>query len=529
MKVLIVDDDIATVDVIKSTVDWGKLGIEEVFTAYNILQAKTILTEYSVDIIISDIEMPQGTGIDLLAWFREQQKDGEFLLLTCHESFDYATNAIKLHAAEYLLKPFEPAVTEAALKKIIQKIMEEKQLKENSEYGKWVKNNKRQLKLNVWNMLLDGRIATSQKKNIEDEINNRKLDEDPNDDYHLVISKVTNIEHDRERMNPNLMVFIMENIHSEILCGNPENMNVICYEYKDYYILVTICKGKSENELRSLTKELILELKKVLSSTLTCCISNTCKMIEFYEAYHRVLDLISTNVVYYGDCFLESQSTKSSQNDTYFLELNVMDEMLAEKKKVDFLGYLKKRLNEKVFDKQLNEQLLEQAKQEILQAVYTYLAKRNIQASGLFRDEAYARMTQKASQSVIDILRWTNYILEQMFDYESQLQKSYTIVDRINQFIRGHYMEDIGRNEIAAEFFLAPEYLSKMYKKQTGLSLKDYIIEYRIEQSKILLKKGDMQIGDVAEAVGFENFTYFSTIFKKYTGLSPNQYRKQES
>jgi two-component system response regulator YesN len=330
-------------------------------------------------------------------------------------------------------------------------------------------------------------------------------------------------------MNPNLMVFIMENIHSEILCGNPENMNVICYEYKDYYVLVTICKGKNETELRLLAKELILEFKKVLSSTLTCCISNVCKMTEFYEVYHRGLDLISSNVVYYGDCFLESQSTKSSQNDAYFLELNIMDELLAEKKKVEFLGYLKKRLNEKVFEKKLDEQLLEQAKQEILQAVYTYLAKRDIQASGLFREEAYVRMTQKASQSVIDILRWTNYILEQMFEYESQLQKSYTIVDRINQFIREHYKEDIGRNEIAAEFFLAPEYLSKMYKKQTGVSLKDYISEYRIEQSKILLKKGDMQIGDVAEAVGFENFTYFSTIFKKYTGLTPNQYRKQET
>lgn len=529
MRVLIVDDDIVTVDVIKSTVGWEKLGIVEVFTAYNIDQAKTILTKCSIDIIISDIEMPKGTGIDLLTWFRDNQMDGEFLLLTCHERFDYATNAVKLHAAEYLLKPFEPLVMEAALKKIIQKRMEEKLLKEDSEAGKWVKNNKRRLKLNFWNMLLDGSIATSQMKDIESELRNRKMEDDPNDPYHLIISKVTNIERDRERINPNLMVFIMENIHSEILCGNPENRNVVCYEYKDYYVLVTICKTENEKELLALTKELILGLKKVLSSTITCCISNVCKMPDFYETFHRNLNLFSLNVVYYGDCFLESQSTKTSPDEAFFLELNIMDQLLAERKKVEFLGYLKKRLNEKVFEKKLDEHMLEQAKQEILQAVYTYLAKRDIQASGLFREEAFVSMTQKASRSVIDILRWINYFLDQMYEYESQVQKSHTVVDRINQYIRDHYAEKIGRNEIASRFYLAPEYLSKMYKKQTGNSLKDYISEYRIEQSKILLKKGEMQIGDVALAVGFDNFTYFSTIFKKYTGMSPNQYRKLEA
>jgi len=68
--------------------------------------------------------------------------------------------------------------------------------------------------------------------------------------------------------------------------------------------------------------------------------------------------------------------------------------------------------------------------------------------------------------------------------------------------------------------------LSKMYKKQTGISLKDYISEYRIEQAKILLRKSELLVSDVAEEVGFDNFTYFSTLFKKYTGMTPNQYRK---
>ena len=100
MQVLIVDDDMATVDVIKNSVKWKELGVSDIFTAYNIQLAKEILKEHNIDIVISDIEMPQGSGIDLLEWFRREELPGDFLLLTCHESFDYASNAIKYQALD---------------------------------------------------------------------------------------------------------------------------------------------------------------------------------------------------------------------------------------------------------------------------------------------------------------------------------------------------------------------------------------------------------------------------------------------
>lgn len=67
----------ATVDVIEKTVDWEKLEVSGVYTAYNITNAKKILLENTIDIIISDIEMPMGSGLDLLEWFREEKLPGE--------------------------------------------------------------------------------------------------------------------------------------------------------------------------------------------------------------------------------------------------------------------------------------------------------------------------------------------------------------------------------------------------------------------------------------------------------------------
>ena len=77
-------------------------------------------------------------------------------------------------------------------------------------------------------------------------------------------------------------------------------------------------------------------------------------------------------------------------------------------------------------------------------------------------------------------------------------------------------------------FFLTPEYLAKVYKRQTGHNLKDYIIGYRIEMAKQLLADDIKSISDISAEVGFDNFSYFSTVFKKYTGITPGEYRRSK-
>ena len=525
MHVLIVDDDIATVDVIKNTVNWKNLGVAEVFTAYNITNAKRILTENAIDIIISDIEMPQGSGLDLLEWFRREEMSGEFLLLTCHENFDYATYAIKYRASEYLLKPFDVNVMEAALRKMIQKIRKDHQLIENSEYGKWVRENQRQLQISFWNQLLTGHIA-GKKDIILQEIKNRRLDIEPDMPYCLIISKITGLEKDKEKMNPDLMLFIMENIHSEILCGNPDNNSVVSMDYKGYYIFASICEVKADSRLEEKCEDLRRNFKQIFSADITICISRKCHITEFYQVFHHDINLIEGNVGAYGTCFKEEDSADIERTAQTVLELEKLITFLENKRKMEFLSYLKTQLSDREYRKILNEHVLRQAKEEIQQSLYIYLAKKEIPAAGLFSNENLSILCQKASQSVIDMIRWVSFLLDCTFEYEENVQKQYTLGEKIHQYIKEHYKEDIGRNELAEEFHLAPEYLSKTYKKQMGVNLKDTIAECRIEEAKRLLERGE-RVSDVAEEVGFDNFTYFSTMFKKYTGITPNQYRKK--
>ena len=525
MQVLIVDDDMATVDVIQNTVNWKMLEVSRVYTAYNISSAKKILLENPIDVIISDIEMPQGSGLDLLEWFREQELPGKFLLLTCHESFDYATYAIKYHASEYLLKPFDVNVMEAALKKIIQKIREERLLLENSELGKWAKQNQKQLLLTFWNQLLSGHISEKEQA-IREEISDRRLRINADASYQLVITKISNLEKEKEKMNPDLMLFVMENIHSEILCGNPDNNSVVSMDYKGYYIFASICEVKADSRLEEKCEELRRNFKQIFSADITICISRKCHITEFYQVFHHDINLIEGNVGAYGTCFKEEDSADIERTAQTVLELEKLITFLENKKKMEFLSYLKTQLSDREYRKILNEHVLRQAKEEIQQSLYIYLAKKEIPAAGLFSNENLSILCQKASQSVIDMIRWVSFLLDCTFEYEENVQKQYTLGEKIHQYIKEHYKEDIGRNELAEEFHLAPEYLSKTYKKQMGVNLKDTIAECRIEEAKRLLERGE-RVSDVAEEVGFDNFTYFSTMFKKYTGITPNQYRKK--
>ena len=127
MRILLVDDDVVILEDIRRSIHWDKLGIDQVDVAQDAAGAKEILLREPVDIVISDIEMPQETGLELLRWYREQQLRGKFLLLTCHESFRYASTAIKLHAEEYLMKPFNVEMMELVLQKFVQELHQERE------------------------------------------------------------------------------------------------------------------------------------------------------------------------------------------------------------------------------------------------------------------------------------------------------------------------------------------------------------------------------------------------------------------
>lgn len=523
INLLIVDDDIATVDVIRDSIEWKQLDVDNVYTAFNVSSAKRILTEQVVDIIISDIEMPQETGLDFIKWIREEEIECEFLFLTCHESFSYATNAIHYEAAAYLTKPFDLDIMKLQLQKIVTKLKQKRNLNKNSEYGVLMIKNHRFMKLDFWKSVLEGNLLDEAR--LVREIKNRNLDINSNKKYCFVYSKISNIEADVKRFERSIFEFILEGFHSEILTDKVENENVIRYDSEETLSFVSICEAENRSMLKSKCDQLIETSKKYLKSTITCYISNDYAITELLPAKKKIKKLSDNNIGSHGSTFLEDEVVVPSENEIQIINLEKMVVMVEAKDKAQILRYLKQVFDELSTYKKLNLHSLYLMKQEIVQVVYADLMNKGIQATKLFYDELSIKMADHAMESIVDMIRWVNYLLEKTFEYEEEVSKAATMIDKINHYIHEHYAEEIGRNEIAGMFYLTPEHLAKSYKKKTGINLKDYINEYRIEKAKELLKSGERNVSDIAEAVGFDNFSYFSTLFKKITGVSPKNYK----
>ena len=136
INLMIVDDENIIVEDLKSGVDWEKLNITNVYTASNINAAKEIFNTQNISILLCDIEMPHGNGLELLSWVREHFSETETIFLTCHADFNYAIEAIRKGSFDYLLKPITYEDLEIVLCKAIRMIQVMKKVRQGDLHSR---------------------------------------------------------------------------------------------------------------------------------------------------------------------------------------------------------------------------------------------------------------------------------------------------------------------------------------------------------------------------------------------------------
>lgn len=102
------------------------------------------------------------------------------------------------------------------------------------------------------------------------------------------------------------------------------------------------------------------------------------------------------------------------------------------------------------------------------------------------------------------------------------------IINEALSYIHKNIEEDLTLENVASTIHISKNYLSSIFTKHTGYSFNDYINKMRINKAKDLLKNTDMTLLDISYSCGFKNQNYFSTIFKKFEGITPNNYRKKK-
>ena len=183
-------------------------------------------------------------------------------------------------------------------------------------------------------------------------------------------------------------------------------------------------------------------------------------------------------------------------------------------------------MNESMKSETLNFYKMNIIHHDLIQIFYGYLQEHNIQADKLLQEAVARQLNAVAEYSVFDMIKYANYMFDRISSLINEVQQTSTIVAKARKYIQQHYTESIDRNDVANSVFLTPNYLSKLFNKETGLTIRDYINQLRIDEAKKLMNATSKAISTIAMDVGFENVSYFSTVFKKYCGCNPDTWRK---
>ncbi len=532
MNILIFDDDISTVQMLKSTINWKELGINEIYSAYSVDQAKELFRNNSaIDIMLCDIEAPGGTGIDLLRWVRENSFGTENIFLTNHAEFNYAKEAIQLGCIDYIIKLSPLSVIQEAIQKAINKVKLNNLVHQYKFFEEYWAQNHSIITEQFWKeLLLENK--TIGRNELEDMVRTTKVDIDLNEKYLVTLISYLRYQNLNEKLDDPSHRFIMKNLALQIILDEVKAGNIIFIEKgTKTYLSLILEESKAE-------KIGIEKLKKNLGSFIAFCNSNLecnvncyvghfvhCEEIGLLEKKLEDIDL--NNVCFINKVFDATEYGRSQKkNSPVMPDTAKWADMLKKSEKSQLFISVKNYIEDAAKMSEIDASFMNAFLQDFLQMVFSVLEQEHVQAHKLFSDEKSDLLYKHAVNSLYDMLRWVDFTINKASDYINEIRKLKTVVDQIKEYIELNYNKNISRNDIANKFFLNPDYLSRTFNKETGISIPEYQSKLRVNKASQLLKTG-MSISEAAAFVGYDNFSYFSTVFKRITGITPVEFRKR--
>lgn len=500
MKLLIIDDDIQTVDFMLSAVDYQRLGFNRVLSAYNIQRAQKHIQEYAPEIIISDIEMPMGSGIDLIKWVRQNRYQCELIFLTNYEEFEFARAAVKYNACDYITKPISADRLEDAVLHAIEKrtkVVEYESL-DNRLVRRYPFAREQLLRDLLFKNIGIGTEEIPAISNLICVSLSYKEENFSNYDIRICIASLfTDVDPESIvecRTSSRMMMWFL---------AKPEaNRNTI----------ITWCK------------RLTSELKDRFLLQALCYVVQNCPVDSMHEVCMRIEANIPADG-YGNTCvFIDIEKTVTTSDS---VDTNELLLLYAEGTREKLLLWFQERIEKYTFNHMVDKIVLDKLKEDFLQITYTYLHNSGIQAHSLFASQEYRVLIGSECSSVIELMRLVDIISNCVINSVEHLRENQSIIEKAKAYINDHFCESISRDIVASYVGLSPGYFSRLFKMEEGISFIEYLNRCRINRAKYLLINGDMSVSDVAFAVGYNNYTYFSNVFKSYETVSPNLIRRK--
>lgn len=526
IRVLIVDDELLIRKGILTSIDWSSLGVE-IYDANNGKEALDKAIALEPHIVVTDIRMPVMDGLELCSKLREQLPKIEIVVLSGYDDFSYAQNAIKYNVSDYLLKPIGAPELIRIINNLKQKIyFEEKITQKNNQNARIVQENIDLIKTRLFNSLLDS-------ENIDDDFIFEMAEsigvsfDGPK--YRILIIDIDNYYFVTEDMdNHQINEFRRKIITAARKVVYPTGD--ILNSESDYFIcFLNICKENIVTDLISNIKD-TLKLEEEVSTTI--CIGNTCDSIKdlskSYEeariALKQKIHFGKNSIIFYKDSFSNTQLRPllyPSDEERLLLD-NIR---LAQK---DGTENSIRKIFEHFKDSNASYRIIQTVAMRVLTMVINLVEDMGIPINNIpfhiynFYEEI------KKYETLEDIMLWVEdniYIIIDLI-IESKSKKYNLIISSAINYIEENYNKPITLKDIASVVYVTPNYFCNIFKKETNENFTEWLNKYRIKKAKQLFRESPyLKTYEIADMVGFNEYKYFSYVFKKYTGCNSRAYR----
>ncbi len=526
IKVLLVDDEENIRNLLRLCIDWESLNMEIIADATSGTEALDLIEELGPDIVLTDIEMPYMDGITLSKQIMEHYIDTYIVIITAHEQFTYAQQAVSIGVSDFILKPIDPEVITETLKKLSAKITEKRnKLTELEMSYKYIKDNALELR----NMFLNGLLAGNL-KNME-LFNSLTITKALlNNESYPFQTAVIKILFDTNRYTVSEKQIILDNCVSSIEEAFASIKNL--YVFIDVHSHIILLGSTKETYLPELSERVTKYLKANLNWAVYCGIGTVAaaphEVTSSYQAARNALKLcyiLDEEIVF-------NHNLENPESHPNLLGDNPVDQLIL---------LVKAGLNEQA--ESLSRDLLHSFLQEDLADINTIkyqainlltrvteaLLQTGIPAASLSTsDLSYSQLI--GLKLYADIEKYVLCTISELAQLMSTVNgnRLNDTVSQIIYHIENHYTDDsLSLNSLAKHFFINPSYLSRIFKKVTNKAFTEYLVELRIQKAIQLLQLSNYKAYQLAQMVGIPDPNYFIKCFKRVTGISLQEFKGQ--
>ncbi|MBH5318509.1 response regulator [Paenibacillus sp. GSMTC-2017] len=521
-KVLLVDDEELDLEGMKQFIPWSELGMEVKGSVNNALSACEVLDQHPIDILVSDVNMPYMSGLELARIALQRKPNMRIIFVSGFQEFSYVQQALSLKAYSYVLKPMDDSELVASLMKVKRDLDEEsKQREVEQAYQHMIPIAKSELLVR----LFEGEETTN-KEFMSKLIASHELDKLkwPVCVAVMELDQLSRVERNTAAQHENSRLFLQQLNEAVKLYGKMP----YCKLHSHRIALLIEADHIDETVI-----ELLESAKRRITVTVTTGLGAPVQTIEQLQmSFQQAVEALEGKMFLGKGGIIKYEEVRTEPG---MLDSKVLDERMKA---------LLKAMSDyelvQIYDELENlfrsatslrsKFTVHNLSNYIVWKLDQYLSSMNEDLFELLGIEIRNLDILMQFETINDIRSW---LVHRVFEISERLhQKNNTkeskFIRNVRKTIQDRMSENITLKDIAQHFSFSPSYLGFLIKEKSGSTFNELLVQLRMEKACELLKQPGFKIYEIADLVGYRYLPYFSRQFKEKFGMTPLEYRKKE-